>query len=43
MGSIANAKGAEPFTLKDAPVENHRPMKVVIIGAGYSGIYTAIR
>jgi hypothetical protein len=32
-----------PFTLKDVPVENQRPMKVIIIGAGFSGIYTSIR
>ncbi|KAH6985392.1 hypothetical protein EDB80DRAFT_821927 [Ilyonectria destructans] len=43
MDSIPNTNGAVPFTLKDAPVENHRPMKVVIIGAGFSGIYTTIR
>ncbi|KAI7762429.1 hypothetical protein ACKAV7_009438 [Fusarium commune] len=31
------------FTLKDTPVENQRPMKVVIVGAGFSGIYSTIR
>ncbi|KAI1015537.1 hypothetical protein LB503_009875 [Fusarium chuoi] len=31
------------FTLKDTPVENQRPMRVVIIGAGFSGIYSTIR
>lgn len=31
------------FTLKDAPVENFRPLKVRVIGAGYSGIYLGIR
>ncbi|KAK7417255.1 hypothetical protein QQX98_004689 [Neonectria punicea] len=31
------------FTLKDVPVENQRPLKVVIIGAGFSGIYSTIR
>ncbi|KAG5765928.1 hypothetical protein H9Q72_006007 [Fusarium xylarioides] len=25
------------FTLKDTPVENQRPMRVVIVGAGFSG------
>ncbi len=30
-------------TIKDEPVENLRPMKVRVIGAGYSGIYAAIR
>lgn len=43
MGSILNTNRAVPFILKDAPVENHKPMKVVIIGAGFSGIYTTIR
>lgn len=31
------------FTLKDANVENLRPLKVRVIGAGYSGIVAAIR
>ena len=31
------------FTLKDIPVENLRPLRVVVIGAGYSGIGAAIR
>ncbi|EWG38643.1 hypothetical protein FVEG_01817 [Fusarium verticillioides 7600] len=31
------------FTLKDTPVENQRPMRVVIVGAGFSGIYSTIR
>ncbi|KAL5444079.1 hypothetical protein PMIN06_008501 [Paraphaeosphaeria minitans] len=39
---IANAANA-PFNLHDGPVENFRPMKVIVIGAGYSGIYHAIR
>jgi hypothetical protein len=43
MGSIPNKNGDVPFSLKDTPVENQRPMKVVIIGAGFSGIYTTIR
>lgn len=33
----------EPFTLKDVPVENQRPLKVRVIGAGYSGVYLGIR
>jgi hypothetical protein len=28
---------------KDQPVENFRPMKVIAIGAGFSGIYLSIR
>lgn len=37
MGSVAT------FTLKDSPIENLRPLKVRVIGAGYSGIYLGIR
>lgn len=33
----------EIFTIKDEPVENQRPMRVIVIGAGFSGIYTTIR
>ncbi|KAL4724334.1 hypothetical protein ACLX1H_008948 [Fusarium chlamydosporum] len=33
----------EPFVCKDAPVENQRPLKVRVIGAGYSGVYLGIR
>jgi NADPH-dependent 2,4-dienoyl-CoA reductase/sulfur reductase-like enzyme len=33
----------EGFTLKDAPIENLRPVRVVVIGAGFSGILAAIR
>ncbi|KAI0378213.1 flavin-binding monooxygenase [Hypomontagnella monticulosa] len=32
-----------PFQIKEAPVDGHRPMKVRVIGAGYSGIYLGIR
>ncbi|KAI0598883.1 flavin-binding monooxygenase [Biscogniauxia sp. FL1348] len=35
--------GTAPFTIKDAPIDGHRPMKVRVIGAGYSGIYLGIR
>ncbi|RDW84436.1 flavin-binding monooxygenase-1 [Coleophoma cylindrospora] len=38
MGSIATS-----FSIKDTPVENLRPLKVRVIGAGYSGIYLGIR
>jgi hypothetical protein len=34
---------ATAFTCKDAPVENQRPLKVRVIGAGYSGVYLGIR
>ncbi|KAF2197928.1 FAD/NAD(P)-binding domain-containing protein [Delitschia confertaspora ATCC 74209] len=31
------------FQLNDTPIENFRPLKVIVIGAGYSGIYCGIR
>jgi hypothetical protein len=31
------------FKLHDTPIENFRPLKVIVIGAGYSGIYCGIR
>ncbi|KAH8893783.1 FAD/NAD(P)-binding domain-containing protein [Thozetella sp. PMI_491] len=44
---MAAVDGASPseggYVLKDVPVENLRPMRVVVIGAGYSGILAAIR
>ncbi|CEI41650.1 hypothetical protein FVEN_g3715 [Fusarium venenatum] len=33
----------QPFTCKDAPIENQRPLKIRVIGAGYSGVYLGIR
>lgn len=36
-------KGTVPFSIKDEPVENQRRMRVIIIGAGFSGIYTTVR
>ena len=38
MGDVSHA-----FTLKEEPVENFRPLKIRIIGAGYSGIYLGVR
>ncbi|KAJ9144222.1 FAD/NAD(P)-binding domain-containing protein [Pleurostoma richardsiae] len=35
--------GDASLTLKETPIENQRPLSVVVVGAGYSGIYTAIR
>lgn len=31
------------WTVHDAPIENQRPIKVIVVGAGYSGIYLGIR
>ena len=42
----ANTNGVKtetPWALHDTPVENQRPLKVIVIGAGYSGIYMGIR
>lgn len=35
--------GRVPFWPKDEPVENLRPLKVRVIGAGLSGVYLGIR
>ncbi|KAI2778578.1 FAD/NAD(P)-binding domain-containing protein [Daldinia loculata] len=40
MGSL---NYSTPFEIKEAPIDGHRPMKVRVIGAGYSGIYLGIR
>ncbi|KAH7075495.1 hypothetical protein BKA63DRAFT_413523 [Paraphoma chrysanthemicola] len=40
---LANGSSRTPLKLNDAPVENLRPLKVIVIGAGYSGIYCGIR
>ena len=34
---------AVPYEVKESPVENFRPMKVIVIGAGFSGIYCGVR
>lgn len=38
-----NGQSAAQWQLHDSPVENQRPLKVIVIGAGYSGIYLGIR
>lgn len=47
MGSVngvnGQTDGAGGFTIKDATVENLRPLRVVMVGAGFSGICAAIR
>lgn len=46
-GQHVNGNGTTPepvpFTMKAGVVENLRPMRVVVIGAGFSGIVAAIR
>ena len=40
----SHAKTAAPtWQLHDVPVENQRPLRVIVIGAGYSGVYCGIR
>ncbi|CAK3887878.1 sterigmatocystin biosynthesis monooxygenase stcW [Lecanosticta acicola] len=36
-------KSESPWLLHDAPVENQRHIRVIVIGAGYSGVYCGIR
>ncbi len=43
MGDMPVDTAERAFTIKDAPVENLRPLKVIVVGAGYSGILAAIR
>lgn len=33
----------DQWTIHDTPIENQRPIRVIVIGAGYSGIYLGIR
>lgn len=40
--TVVNGQTSE-FKVKDVPIENQRPLKVVVIGAGFSGILAAIR
>ena len=41
---VKNGAGVNSgFKLRDSPIENLRPLKVIVIGAGYSGIYCGIR
>lgn len=45
MHTTGNTNGihSQSFKLYDHPIENLRPLKVIVIGAGYSGIYCGIR
>lgn len=40
---VTNGDAQPSFKLSDHPIENLRPLKVIVIGAGYSGIYHSIR
>jgi ribulose 1,5-bisphosphate synthetase/thiazole synthase len=43
MGDMLAGNSDGAFTIKDVPVENLRPLKVIVVGAGFSGILAAIR
>lgn len=43
MKGVESADDRLDVILKDEPVENQRPLKVRVIGAGLSGIYLGIR
>ena len=40
---VTTGTATKRFNLHDSPIENLRPLKVIVIGAGYSGIYCGIR
>jgi hypothetical protein len=40
---VEQIENAEAFTCKETPIENQRPLKVRVVGAGYSGVYLGIR
>ena len=42
-GTYTNGVRDAPWRLHDTPIENQRPIKVIVIGAGYSGVYCGIR
>jgi hypothetical protein len=42
MVSIISPQGPA-FVCKDEPIENFRPMKVRVIGAGFAGLYMGMR
>ncbi|KAH8591217.1 hypothetical protein B0O99DRAFT_632827 [Bisporella sp. PMI_857] len=41
--SMNGSSRPQAHKLKDSPVENFRRMKVIVIGAGFSGIYCGVR
>jgi hypothetical protein len=43
VDGVASSSSKKRFHLHETVVENHRPIKVIVIGAGYSGIYCGIR
>ena len=43
QATAENLTRVDSKTTNDSPIENQRPIKVIVIGAGYSGIYLGIR
>ncbi|AEO65458.1 uncharacterized protein THITE_2112471 [Thermothielavioides terrestris NRRL 8126] len=43
VNGTCNGHHGDELLLKEAPVENLRPLKVIVVGAGFSGILMAIR
>jgi hypothetical protein len=43
VNGLTNVIKEPAFTLKNVNIENQRPIKVIVIGAGFSGILAAIR
>lgn len=40
---VHDEKTEAQWQLHDVPIDNQRPIRVVVIGAGYSGVYCGIR
>ncbi|OTB00442.1 hypothetical protein M426DRAFT_324306 [Hypoxylon sp. CI-4A] len=40
---MGSTEGSGTFQLREGPIDRHRPIKVRVIGAGYSGIYLGVR
>ena len=40
---VANGNSKPHPKLRDHPIDSARPLKVIVVGAGYSGIYLGIR
>lgn len=43
VAAVPESVSRPPFVISGEPVENFRPMRVIVIGAGFSGIYLSIR
>jgi ribulose 1,5-bisphosphate synthetase/thiazole synthase len=43
ISNDSNDASSTRFPMRYTPIENFRPLKVIVVGAGYSGIYCGIR